>query len=270
MNLKIPAAFMLLWFTVSLAVVLPTVGVSSNPVIHIKPTVTPTATGGGGGGSDITMYALEALLWGIIVAGIIGVLIYRRRVAINALAEVASFILAFSLVGVVYLLGNKLNLTPSNKGVSGSQATSHGAPLPGGNFTVIIIFAVLFGILVSFYIARVYRTEKRVTGVQRSAKEYVEEALYQVKIGKDVRGAILSAYKEMESLMRQHGVESKKYYTPREFESFALETLKISRKPVDTLTYLFELARYSKHEMNEQHRKEAIGALEAIKDEMEK
>ena len=270
MNIKIPAAFMLLWFTISLAVVLPTVGVSSNPIIHIKPTVTQPPNGGGGGGSDIVMYALEYLVWGIIAVAIIGALIYRRRVAINALAEIASFILAFGLIGVVFLMGNRLNLTPSNNGVSGSQAGSHGAPLPGGNFAVILIFSILFGVIVAISLSRIYRTEKREITVQRSAREYVEEALYQVRIGKDVRGAILSAYKEMESLMRQHGVESKKYYTPREFERFALETLKISKKPVDTLTSLFELARYSKHEMNEEHRKEAIAALEAIRNEMEK
>jgi len=96
----------------------------------------------------------------------------------------------------------------------------------------------------------------------------MEKALYKVKIGKDVRGAILSAYKEMEKLMRAKGVEDKDYYTPREFREFALKNLKISQRPVDTLTNLFEIARYSRHEMNEEHRRLAISALEEIKNEV--
>jgi hypothetical protein len=130
-----------------------------------------------------------------------------------------------------------------------------------GLFTVMLIL-VVFAVLSNLKFERRPREERR------EYREYVEEAIYRVKITSDPRGAILAAYREMENMMRSRGVRDEKYYTPREFEDFALSTLNLSREPVETLVSLFEHARYSNHPLSEEDRANALRALEAIRNEL--
>ncbi len=268
-NLRVIISFILIWLAVSLALVVPTISIQVNPILTVQPQATPEVQMNNNTGSSAVLYALEILVWGIIGVSIIGALVYRRILAGEAFNLVISLALGFLLVAVVLLLGNRVNLTPHPGGISGGGGFSS-TSLPGGsNLWVIVLIGLIFAGII-FMVIKTYRVEKVESIPLKSVKEYVEEAIYHVKIGKDVRGAILEAYMEMEKLMRARGVEDKKYYTPREFEDFALRTLKISKEPVKILTELFELARYSSHEMSEEHRKRALDALEAIRDEVEK
>ncbi len=265
---KLPAAILLIWLTVSLGAILPTttikfsapVSTRPNPVVVAPPTEESQ-------GSSYVMYFLQIALWGIVAIGVVGALVYRQRFLKEALMGIVSLFLAFLVVGIIYVLADRISFFLYSQG--GYVPTNPGTrPSYAGNMILLIIISVVMGIIFGLFVAMVYRrrevkkVEKKIT-----TKEAVEKAIYRVKIGKDVRGAILSAYKEMEALMRSRGVEDKSYYTPREFREFALETLKISSKPVDILTNLFEIARYSGHEMNEEHRKLALKALEEIRNE---
>ncbi len=268
MRLKIPVALLLIWLTVSLGAVLPTISIKFGAPISSKPQpVVPPPTEESGG-SSYFMYFMQALLFGLFAIAIVGAFIYRRHVAKEALAGVIALTLAFLSFGLIYILANKISIALYSGSGSNPSNPSFSEPLYSQSTIALIIIAAVMGILFGIFVVKVYKKkEEKVEGEVITTKEAMERAIYKVKIGKDVRGAILAAYKEMEKLMRSKGVEDKDYYTPREFREFALKTLKISSKPVETLTNLFEIARYSQHEMNENHRKLALNALEAIRNE---
>jgi len=269
-NHRILLAILIMWLSVSLGAVIPTIEIESNPIVHISPRteIAPVQTSGGMGTGYI--YVLEALLWGMIALAVVGVLIYRRFILQEALSAVVSLFLGFLMVGILLFLSNRFELGIAPEGLGGGGHTTH-LISSGNNTYLFVLFSVVLIITVIIFIVKNYRIEKPKEEItRREIREYFEEAIYQVKIGKDVRGAILSAYLEMEKLMKAHGVEDKKYYTPREFKEFAIEQLNIREEPVERLTNLFELARYSRHEMNEEHRKEALNALEEIRNDIEK
>jgi uncharacterized protein YneF (UPF0154 family) len=269
---KIPIVLLLIWLTVSLGAVLPTVSIKFGaPMLpeETKPVVAPpnqTATSN----TSYFTYFLQAFVFGLIAFGVVGAFIYRKYITKDALASIISIFLAFLLFGAIYILANKVSI--SLYGGGSAPSNPHGStPLYSQNMIILIAISAIMGILFGLFIVRVYK--KKEVKVERkviTTQEAMERAIYKVKIGKDVRGAILAAYKEMEKLMKSRGVEDKKYYTPREFREFALQTLRISPKPVDTLTNLFEIARYSTHEMNEEHRRMALKALEDIRNESRK
>ena len=270
LNWRIPLALTMVWLTVSLGAVLPTASldfsspVSSNP----PPVVVPPPSESSGGGNYL-FYFLQISVFAIIVLGIVGAFVYRRQALSEALHTAISLALYLLFLGGLYVLANKVSIILH--GSSEYPGTPGSTPQYSGDALTLTAISIFMAIVVAVFLLKVYgRPKKRVVRPKAvTAGESVERAIYQARIGKDVRGAILSAYKEMENLMRASGVSSKDYFTPREFREFALEKLKISEEPVDTLTQLFELARYSRHEMNEEHRRRAIEALEAIRNEIE-
>ncbi len=269
MSLKIPVAILLIWLTVSLGAVLPTISIKFGAPISTSPQpVIPPPTEESKG-SSYFMYFMQAFLFSLFAIAIVGAFIYRKQVAKEALAGVISLALALLSFGLIYILANKISIALYSHGGSNPYNPSFSEPLYSQSMIALIIIAAVMGILFGVFVVKVYKKkEAKVEKEVITTKEAMERAIYKVKIGKDVRGAILSAYKEMEKLMRSKGVEDKTYYTPREFREFALETLKISPRPVEMLTNLFEIARYSQHEMNENHRKLALNALEEIRNEI--
>ncbi len=268
-NLRIPLALMLAWFLVSLGAILPTASVefskpiSSNPppVVVPPPTQEESST-------SYFLYFLQAAVFAIIVIGVIASLVYRKKAAEEALSTAIAFLLYMGVLGLAYILARQASIVVHSGSVE-NPPNPGTAPAYSSNIILLTLISILLALAFSFFLFKVYgRREKREEKPKVEARERVERAIYRAKIGKDVRGAILAAYKEMEALMREHGVKVQDYYTPREFREFALENLKISQEPVDTLTELFELARYSRHEMNEEHRNRAIGALEVIRNEL--
>ncbi|AGB04583.1 hypothetical protein AciM339_0703 [Aciduliprofundum sp. MAR08-339] len=267
-SLKIPAALLLIWLTVSLGAILPTTTIKFSTPVSTRPqqvVVSPPTQESSG--PSYFMYFLQAILWGIVAIAVVGAFVYRQRFLKEALMGVVGMFLALLLFGAIYFLADKITFILYSK--SGAIPAHQGStPSYAGNMLILIVLSVVMGLIFGLFVVMVYRRrEVKVEKKRITTREAVEKAIYEVKIGKDVRGAILSAYKEMELLMRTHGVEDKSYYTPREFREFALSTLKISPKPVDVLTTLFEIARYSGHHMSEEHRKLALNALEEIKNE---
>jgi hypothetical protein len=97
----------------------------------------------------------------------------------------------------------------------------------------------------------------------------LEEGIYRLRLGDDVRSVILKSYRDMVGLFRKRGVEAKPHLTARELEAEALERIGLSARSSKSLRELFELARYSRRPLAEIHREQALNLLQRVKRELE-
>ncbi len=208
--------------------------------------------------------ALEMLVFAVAIIGIFllgwkkGWQFIVENIVIMAIAT----IVVIGIFQAVIFLSNRFkgNIGSGHGGMTGLVV----GPL------LIYIAIAFFLIIIAFIILRNAKIEKKKPERKVDARKYVENAIYTAKLGDDVRGAILRAYRELEKMMAHYGVNAERSSTPREFERFALNSLNLSEDPVNTLVELFEIARYSHHDMNENERNEAINSLEEIRRELQK
>jgi hypothetical protein len=85
----------------------------------------------------------------------------------------------------------------------------------------------------------------------------------------DPRAAVLAAYARMEAALAAVGLARHPSDAPREYLARLEAGLGGGRAPATRLTELFERARFSPHPLGEDARHEAIGALEALRTELE-
>jgi hypothetical protein len=85
----------------------------------------------------------------------------------------------------------------------------------------------------------------------------------------DPRVAVVAAYARMERALAAGGLPRRSFETPLEFLGRLLVQLEASTGSVGRLTELFERAAFSLHPIDESMRREAIGALEAVRYELQ-
>lgn len=84
----------------------------------------------------------------------------------------------------------------------------------------------------------------------------------------DARRAVIAAYARMEGVLARHGLRRRPSETPVEYLRRILLDLTSRRDAVRRLTELFEEAKFSRHEIGESHKLEAIAALGEIRDDL--
>ena len=98
----------------------------------------------------------------------------------------------------------------------------------------------------------------------------VEDSLDDLRHLPDVRLAIIRCYDRFERALAGAEVRRAPWETAMEFMRTALKRPGLPRDDVHELTSLFELARFSHHELGPGHRERAWNALMAVKDVLEK
>lgn len=93
----------------------------------------------------------------------------------------------------------------------------------------------------------------------------VEAALADLAAEPDPRKAVIAAYARMERLLTDGGLPRRAWETPEEFLQRVLRDLGARGAAADRLTGLFEVAKFSHHEVGEDMRHEAIEALQALR-----
>jgi hypothetical protein len=96
-----------------------------------------------------------------------------------------------------------------------------------------------------------------------------DEALAAAAIPDDPRAAVLAAYSRMEATLTGVGLARRASEAPREYLSRLDAALGGGRAPAARLTELFERARFSLHPVDETLRRDAIGALAALRADLE-
>ncbi|MFQ6105988.1 MAG: DUF4129 domain-containing protein [Thermoplasmata archaeon] len=97
----------------------------------------------------------------------------------------------------------------------------------------------------------------------------VRRTISGLESGGDFRSTVLRCYSDMCFILLSTGVEGHPSLTPREFEVIARKEAGLSEDSIATLTGIFEIARYSDHDISEEQRDMAICSLKEIQSELE-
>jgi len=111
------------------------------------------------------------------------------------------------------------------------------------------------------------RRDRRATA--EPLREVVEESLDDLTAETDPRTAIIRCYRRFERFAAEARVPRAPWQTSSEFVREALSRLALPRIPVEQLTWLFELARFSDHPLEPGELDRARACLEAIRAALE-
>jgi len=96
----------------------------------------------------------------------------------------------------------------------------------------------------------------------------VDRALTELHQGKDIESTILRCYQRMCLILEKKGVENEDFMTPREFENVAAEKLNVSSSNISDIREIFELAKYSSHQLGDEEKERVVKDLKALRDEL--
>ena len=87
--------------------------------------------------------------------------------------------------------------------------------------------------------------------------------------GDEIRESIFNCYEELCGVLMSHGHLRRDFETVREFEMAIRRAMPISEEALTAIDNMFEIARYSRHELNDTHRQQAVAALQRTVMEIE-
>lgn len=127
------------------------------------------------------------------------------------------------------------------------------------------LFTIIRGVQLAFQNRGVSTDEfKAEYDLKQDAANAVREAISTLKNTKAYREPILQCYKKMCQVLSAAGLVTDQTETAREFAQKISEKLRIGSNAVRGLTFLFEEARYSDHDITEQKRILAVQYLESL------
>jgi hypothetical protein len=125
-------------------------------------------------------------------------------------------------------------------------------------------------VAVGFGVYRVGR--RRDAPEERTLREDIaailDDTLEKLQAEEDPRRAVILAYAWMERTLAAHGLPRVPSEAPLEYLARVLIELEASRDSVFELTALFERAKFSAHDVDEEMKHEAIVALTAVRDDL--
>ena len=185
-------------------------------------------------------------------------------------------------VVVIYLKRHHATLFHVNgkalKNISAHTSSGHsgkpGAFQPTFEWPVLVVsFAVLA--VGGAYAYRAHRARKRRTAVPLEpsvAEDFattIGDAITELEAEPDARRAVIAAYARMEGVLGRHGLRRKPSDTPVEYLGRVLGGLTSRSDSVGRLTHLFEEAKFSRHEIDDEMKRDAIDALRAIRTDLQ-
>jgi Tfp pilus assembly major pilin PilA len=130
----------------------------------------------------------------------------------------------------------------------------------------LLIFVAILAIVLGLkYVRRtpVRAGPARAALERQNAKDIVDQAVRDLYAGDDARSVVIRTYQMMSRLLRGR-VQDAETLTPREMAAMAEARLGWPEQPTKELTYLFEEAWYSNHELREESKESALRCLRQI------
>src|SRR5215218_7610825 len=107
------------------------------------------------------------------------------------------------------------------------------------------------------------------SGLAEELAAEIGDAIDDLEAEPDARRAVIAAYARMEGALGRHGLRRRPSETPYEYLARVLLDLRAPAEAVRRLTDAFERAKFSHHEIDGARKREAIGALVAVRDGLE-
>ena len=104
---------------------------------------------------------------------------------------------------------------------------------------------------------------------RRELHELFGISIAEIERESDPRRAVIRAYAAMETTLVRHKLGRRPFEAPGEYLSRVFSTLRLSRRPAERLTELFERARFSEHAIGSEMKRESIAALGELRSELE-
>jgi Domain of unknown function (DUF4129) len=203
---------------------------------------------------------------------------YRRRMlrSLGGLAFVLLAVVLFTYVRRHHTGGFHLDLRAFQGAAHGHHGAAPAHRSPAFQWPVALIGgAVWVAIIVGWYTARrrLRRYRPAPAGIADATLAAdvagtIGEAIGDLEAEPDARRAVIAAYARMEGVLARHGLRREPAETPLEYLRRVLLGLTARGDAVQSLTRLFEEARFSRHEIDATMKQDAIGALRTIRDDL--
>jgi hypothetical protein len=236
--------------------------------------------------SLITLLAIAYVA--VIVAIVVGFFRYRNRWEDPHSRWLANFVLVLLLAGIATAVGY-YGMTHSNlrKKAATAQAQQAGAgragahlrpkPVPARSAHFEWPLALAIGGLILLGGALVYVRGRSPSGrldgdetLEEALAATVETTIDDLRSERDPRRAVIAAYAQMERTLAARGLRRSPAEAPFEYLARVLRGLHVRESAVRTLTGLFEYAKFSPHEIDTAMKEDAIGALVAIRADLQR
>jgi hypothetical protein len=236
--------------------------------------------------SFITLLAIVYVV--VIVAIVIGVVRYKSRwkdPGSNWLANFALVVLLMLVAtGIGYYAITHSHLGDRNAKATRGKGTGAGnqgnrpriRPLPTreAHFQWPLALGVAGLVLLGGVWIYIRRRGELVPSDERSLEadlvEVLETRIDDLRNERDARKAVIAAYAQMERTLTSHGLARHRAEAPFEYLARILRGLHVDDSAARTLTDLFEYAKFSRHEIDAAMKEEAIGALVAIRKDLQR
>ena len=131
--------------------------------------------------------------------------------------------------------------------------------------TVVVALALFFGGLHKAYEwAREEHMPYNPEAAKQEALGVVQKTVTTLRLNGDYREAILRCYRQMCEVLSNHGFNIGLQETAREFSENITHKLELGSDAIRGLTFLFEEARYSDHQIDDSKRAVALNQLETL------
>lgn len=133
-----------------------------------------------------------------------------------------------------------------------------------------LVVAVGIGLLIGAVIlaSRRPRRQPAHEELAQALAAELDDTIDDLRLERDARRAVIAAYARMEKLLGAYGVPRRPSEAALEYLERVLLELDAGERPVETLTGLFQEAKFSEHELDLGARDRAIEALVEIRDDL--
>ncbi|MGA2628489.1 MAG: DUF4129 domain-containing protein [Candidatus Bathyarchaeia archaeon] len=132
--------------------------------------------------------------------------------------------------------------------------------------TTVIVALTLFlgGVHKAYEWAREEHSPFKAEVARREALGVIQKTVMNLRLAGDYRDAILRCYRQMCEVLAEHGFNIALQETAREFSENISHKLELGSDAIKSLTFLFEEARYSDHQIDDSKRAVALSQLESL------
>jgi hypothetical protein len=170
---------------------------------------------------------------------------------------------------VVNLATTALHMTQSPQLAQPSAASFN----PFAYYYTVIIFGVTVVVALALFLGGVHKAYQwareehapfKAEVAKHEALRVVQKTVTNLRLAGDYREAILRCYKQMCQVLSEHGLTIGLQETAREFSENISRKLELGSDAIKSLTFLFEEARYSDHQIDDSKRAVALSQLENL------